>query len=67
MEKKEYSIVVSSLFLIAIIVCLICDVAIHNMFTWSLLEVASILFVWSILFPIIELGINGFFWCFIFF
>lgn len=62
MEKKEYSIVVSSLFLIAIIVCLICDVAIHNMFTWSLLAVASILFVWSILFPIMKLGRNGISW-----
>ncbi len=62
MEKKEYSIVVSSLFLIAIIVCSICDVAIHNMFTWSLLAVASILFAWAILFPIMKLGRNGISW-----
>lgn len=62
MEKKEYSIVLSSLFLIAIIVCLICDVAIHNMFTWSLLAVSSILFAWGILFPTMKLGKKGISW-----
>lgn len=62
MEKKEYSIILSSLFLIAIIVCLICDVTINNMFTWSLLAVVSILFAWGILFPTMKLGKKGIVW-----
>lgn len=62
MEKKEYSIILSSLFLIAIIVCLICDVTINNMFTWSLLAVVSILFTWGVLFPTLKLGKKGVVW-----
>lgn len=67
MEKKEYSIILSSLFLIAIIVCLICDVTINNMFTWSLLTVVSILFAWGILFPTMKLGKKGIVWSLVLF
>lgn len=62
MEKKKYSILLSSLFLVAIIVCFICDVAIHSHFTWSLVAVVSILFVWGLLMPIIKLGKKGICW-----
>ena len=59
MEKKGYSIFVSSLFLIAIVVCFISDVVVHNQFTWSILVVVSLAFSWGVIIPSIKLGIKG--------
>lgn len=57
-RKNNYFIVVSSLFLIAIITCLICDVVINKGFTWSLIANSSIILIWSILYPILKLDKN---------
>lgn len=60
MEKKKnnYFIIVSSLFLIAIITCLICDVLINKSFTWSLIVISAIILGWSILYPILKINNN---------
>lgn len=46
-------------FLIGIVVCVICDVAISGGFTWSPIPVSSILLAWLTVFPIIIWGKKG--------
>lgn len=59
MKNKIISILVTSLSFIAIIVCIICDLAILGEFTWSIITTSSILFFWLFLIPIIKLGKKG--------
>lgn len=53
------SILFSVTFLIGIMVCLICNIAISGNLTWSLIPVSSIVFAWIISFPSIILGERG--------
>lgn len=55
------SILFSVVFLIGIMVCLICNIAISGSLTWSLIPVGSIVFAWAISFPSIILGKKGIF------
>lgn len=55
------SILFSVVFLIGIMVCLICNIAISGSLTWSLIPVGSIVFAWAISFPSIILGEKGIF------
>jgi len=65
-NKKKYynynhiiSIICSILFITAILVCTICDVAINKRFTWSLYPISSIVFTWLVTFPTITFGKKG--------
>lgn len=49
----------TTLALIAIFVCLICDLAITGHFTWSLIATSSIIFAWFVIIPVILLGKKG--------
>lgn len=51
----------SVLFLIGIVVCAICDIAISGAFTWSLFPISSIVFAWLVFFPVIKFGEKGVF------
>ena len=53
------SILFSVTFLLGIMVCLICNLAISGNLTWSLIPVSSIVFAWVISFPSIILGKRG--------
>lgn len=53
------SIVFSVTLLTAIMVCLICNIAITGNLTWSLIPASSIVFAWVISFPCIILGKRG--------
>ena len=53
------SILFSVTFLVGIMVCLICNIAISGNLTWSLIPVSSIVFAWVISFPGIILGKRG--------
>lgn len=59
MKNKIISILVNSLSFIAILVCIICDLAISSKFTWSIITTSSIMFAWLFLIPIIKLGKKG--------
>lgn len=52
-------ILFSSMILIGIIVCLICDIAISGRLTWSPIPVSSMIFAWLILFPGLLAGKKG--------
>jgi len=54
MESKKYFNLVSIVALIAITVCLVCDVAINRNFTWSLIVVIGIILGWGITYPILR-------------
>lgn len=66
-QKEENSMsknrIIASLFsvtcFIAIVVCLICDIATAGHLTWSLIPLSSIAFAWVISFPSIILGKKG--------
>lgn len=58
-EKLNISILFSVTFLVGIMVCLICNIAISGNLTWSLIPVSSIIFAWAISFPSIKLGKRG--------
>lgn len=60
-----FSILFSAVLFSGIIVCLICDTAVSGSLTWSLISVSSIVFAWSILFPIIILGKRGILFSFV--
>lgn len=51
--------ILSSVFLLGILVCLICDIAISGGLTWSLIPIISIIFAWVITFPSILFGKRG--------
>lgn len=53
------SILFSVTLLTAIMVCLICNIAISGNLTWSLIPVSSIVFAWVVCFPSIILGKRG--------
>lgn len=49
--KKNILIILSTIFLLAIGICLICDLAITESLTWSLIVVPSLVFSWFLLLP----------------
>lgn len=49
----------SASLLLAIAVCIICDMAITGKFTWSLYVISSCLFAWLVCFPLIKKGTKG--------
>lgn len=51
MKNKIYFSIFTATCLIAVIVCVICDLAISKALTWSLIPVSSIIFAWLILLP----------------
>lgn len=51
MKKKIYFGIVTSICLIAVIVCAICDLSISKTLTWSLISISCITFAWLILLP----------------
>lgn len=55
------SIVYTVTMAIAIMVCFICDIAIFETLSWSLITFSSILVAWIISFPVILLGKRGIF------
>ena len=59
MKNTTISILVTALSLIAILVCIICDLAIFGKFTWSIITTSSIIFFWLVLIPMIKLGKRG--------
>lgn len=52
-------ILFSTALAIGIAVCAICDIAISDAFTWSLIPISSIIFAWVVCFPAIILGKRG--------
>lgn len=52
--RTIWKIVISVAFLLAIIICSICNVAISGTFTWSLYPIFSIIFAWLIIFPLFQ-------------
>lgn len=53
------SILLSVTFLIGIMVCFICNIAMSGNLTWSLIPISSIIFAWVISFPSIIIGKKG--------
>lgn len=53
------SILFSTMFLLGMMVCLICNIAITGSLTWSHIPVCSIVFAWLVSFPSIVLGKRG--------
>ncbi|MCI8587315.1 MAG: hypothetical protein HFJ49_01725 [Clostridia bacterium] len=47
---------ISILVFIAILVCIICDLAVLGKFTWLIITTSSIMFAWLVLIPTIKLG-----------
>ena len=59
MKDKIYEVIFALLLLIGIVVCTICDIAISNAYTWSLIPISSIVFAWVALLPIKRYGKKG--------
>lgn len=57
--RRLCAVVYSVLLITGAAVCMICDLAIANKLTWSLIPVLSILFAWIISFPVLWLGGQG--------
>ncbi|MDE7318581.1 MAG: helix-turn-helix domain-containing protein, partial [Lachnospiraceae bacterium] len=57
------NVIISALFstvlLAAVMICIICNIAVSGHLTWSLIPVSSIVFAWVILFPGLILGRRG--------
>lgn len=49
----------SASLLLAIVVCIICDMAITGHLTWSLYVISSCIFTWLVFFPLVKKGIKG--------
>lgn len=49
----------SGLMLLAMLVCVICDMAVTGTLTWSLYPVSSIVFAWLVLVPLVKMGAGG--------
>jgi transcriptional regulator, XRE family len=45
--------------LIALMVCVICDYSVSNKFSWSLYPISSVIFAWTIVFPLILIPKKG--------
>lgn len=58
-KNMVVSIILSAAFIIGIVVCAICDIAISGTFTWSLIPISSIVFAWVVSFPVTLLGKRG--------
>lgn len=54
-----FSTLFSATLVIAIMVCLICNIAISGALTWALIPISSIVFAWVISFPVIVSGKKG--------
>ena len=50
---------ISALLFLGIITCAICDLAISKSFSWSLYPIASCIFTWLSIFPILKFGKKG--------
>ncbi len=59
MKNKMWEIIFALLLVIGIIVCTICDIAMSNTYTWSLVPMTSIVFAWVAILPIRRLGKKG--------
>ena len=55
-----FSILFSATLIIAMMVCLICNIAISGALTWAMIPISSIVFAWVISFPVIVSGKKGF-------
>lgn len=53
MKNKLLAAAISGISLISIIICLICNIAINHTLSWSLIVIATIVFVWLIIIPLI--------------
>lgn len=49
----------SASLLLAIAVCIICDMAITGHLTWSLYVISSCIFTWLVFFPLVKKGVKG--------
>lgn len=49
----------STVFLVGIIVCTICDFALSGTLSWSLYPTGSIIFTWLVFFPVVKFGCKG--------
>ncbi len=58
-KNTFFSILFSATLVIAIMVCLICNIAISGALTWALIPISSIVFAWVISFPVIVSGKKG--------
>lgn len=59
MKNTIISILVTLISFIAILICIICDLAILGKFTWSIITTSSIMFAWLVLIPMIKIGEKG--------
>lgn len=59
MKNTIISILVTLISFIAILVCIICDLAILGRFTWSIITTSSTMFAWLVLIPMIKKGKKG--------
>lgn len=59
MKNKVIILALSTITIIASLVCGIIDLATHGSFTWSLIPISSLIFVWITLFPILSFGKQG--------
>lgn len=59
--RMMYSIILSSISLLGIIVCTICNFAITGKLTWALFPISSIAFVWIIVIPMLVFINRGLF------
>ncbi len=57
--RKISMIVTTIIFAFAIIVCIICDLAITRKLTWSLYPIVSIIFTWLVILPLFRLEIKS--------
>ena len=59
MRSKVCEIIFVLLLLIGIVVCTMCDIALLDTYTWSLLPISSIIFAWVALIPYKRYGKKG--------
>ena len=53
MKNKLLAAIISGISLISIIICIICNVAINHTISWSLIVLATIVFAWLMIIPLI--------------
>jgi hypothetical protein len=58
-KEKRIPLLYSSTLFIAILVCLICNLAIDGIVSWSLIPASAIIFTWAIFFPVLYLKKRG--------
>lgn len=57
--SRVTAIALSSLMAIGILACLICDLSISGMLTWSWIPISSILYAWAVIVPAVRMGGRG--------